>query len=71
MLLGGESMELNLWIIVNHAGHIVHQTSDFANLDLMKRYVIKSRESGDDWKLLKYSLEEVITCESQTSMVAS
>lgn len=64
-------MEHNvLLIIVNHAGHIIHQTYDLGNLDLMKHYVLKSRTAGDDWKLLKFILEEVVDCDSQKSMVA-
>lgn len=52
-----------LWIIINFDGQIVHQTTDPAHVELMRRYVRKSREAGDDWKLLQYSFDKVVACE--------
>lgn len=52
-----------LWLIVDFEGHIVHQSTDLSHVDLMRRYVRKSREAGDDWTLLKYSFDEVVSCD--------
>lgn len=60
-----------LWLIVNHDGHIVHQTPNPEHVELMKRYVCKSIEAGDDWTLREYTFEKVVPCNKQQSKVAS
>lgn len=52
-----------LWIIVNFDGQVIHHTTDPAHVELMQRYVLKSREAGDDWRLLQYAFDKVVHCE--------
>lgn len=60
-----------LWLIVNHDGLIIHQTSDPSHVDLMERYVRKSREVGDDWALVQYAFEKVVSIQPDANKVAS
>lgn len=53
----------NLWVIINHDGRVMHQTFNPAHLSMMRRYVKRSREAGDDWELLQYLLDGVVKCE--------
>ena len=60
-----------VWVIINHDELIVHQTTNPETVELMKRYVLKAREAGDDWKLVEYRFEKIIQCDSHSNKVAS
>lgn len=49
-----------IWVVMNHSGQIIHQSTDSTHVDLMRRYVEKSREVGDDWVLVEYSLGTIL-----------
>ena len=52
-----------LLVIVDHNGSIVHQSQGDMHLDMMKKYVHKAQDAGDDWSLLQYKLDHVIPCQ--------
>lgn len=44
----------NLWVLVDTYGKLIHQTTDGRNLSFMRSLVGRSKEAGDDWKILHY-----------------
>lgn len=58
----------SIWVIINHEYRIIHQTTNPDHIELMRRYVRKAREAGDDWKLVQYNISQVIQCVESTKV---
>lgn len=62
-----KSVKSKLWVVVDHAGHVIHHASDPEHIPFMTRYVEEANRAGDEWSLLEYDFSHAVSGSLLTS----